>query len=224
MRSLNLLQKDWDDRFHHRPHRLAAAITDAGIVLAAETVLMRMEENEQGLPRLAVEQDEERLMALLSIAYLCRIPPSIKKNVANASAQWTRGEKVLAHFHLAFARLPRLGSARDVYRLYLAGSQIEDGMPPRTLLRRFGLDRTTRQLVKYNPYQPLSRPETAERAAGGQRKMARLRRPPTIRMDAYSSRATSFISANWSVGPIPGSMAKYLRRTVITNRCLDRSP
>ncbi len=154
MRALNTLQKQWIDHFDHRPHHSAAVITNAGLILGADTILMRMVEDHSGTKHLAVEADETRLMTLLSIAYLCRIPTDIRKNIENASEQWQRGDKVLAHFHLAFARLPRLASVTDVYRLYLAGSRLDDGVAPRILLKELGLDRTTRTLVKFDPNQP----------------------------------------------------------------------
>jgi hypothetical protein len=55
---------------------------------------------------------------------------------------------------LAFTGLPKLESANDAYRLYLAGALLDDGLPPREMLAGLGLDRTMRQLDKYDPDQP----------------------------------------------------------------------
>jgi hypothetical protein len=55
---------------------------------------------------------------------------------------------------LAFARLPRLDSANDAYRLYLAGALLDDGVPPREMLAGLALGRTMRQLDKYDSDQP----------------------------------------------------------------------
>jgi hypothetical protein len=60
----------------------------------------------------------------------------------------------LAHIHLAFARLPRLESTNDAYRLYLAEALLDDGLPPREMLAELGLDRAMRQLDKFDPDQP----------------------------------------------------------------------
>jgi hypothetical protein len=78
----------------------------------------------------------------------------IVKNIENASEQWRRGEKVLAHIHLAFTGLPKLEGANDAYRLYLAEALLDDGLSPREMLAELGLDRTMRQLNKYDPDQP----------------------------------------------------------------------
>jgi hypothetical protein len=60
----------------------------------------------------------------------------------------------LAHIHLAFTGMPRLESTDDVYRLYLAEALLDDGFPPREILSELGLDRTMRQIAKYDPNQP----------------------------------------------------------------------
>ena len=58
-----------------------------------------------------------------------------------------RGEKVLAHIHLAFTGLPKLKSANDAYRLYLAGALLDDGLPPREMLAELRPDDApTRQI------------------------------------------------------------------------------
>jgi hypothetical protein len=60
----------------------------------------------------------------------------------------------LAHIHLAFTRLPKLESANDVYRLYLAEALLDNGLPPREMLAKLSLGRTVRQLDKFDPDQP----------------------------------------------------------------------
>jgi hypothetical protein len=60
----------------------------------------------------------------------------------------------LAHIHLAFARLPRLESANDAYRLYLAEALLDDGFSPREMLAELGLGRTMRRFDKFDPDQP----------------------------------------------------------------------
>jgi hypothetical protein len=124
------------------------------LVLGADTILVRMGDTRSGAKALAVEADRERLLSLLGVSYWDRVPPGIVKNIENASEQWRRGEKVLAHIHLAFTGLPELESTNDAYCLYLAGALLDDGLPPRELLAELGLGRTLRQLDKFDPDQP----------------------------------------------------------------------
>jgi hypothetical protein len=123
-------------------------------VLGADTILVRMGETRSGAKALAVEADRERLLTLLGVSYGDQVPPRIVKNVENASEQWRRGEKALAHIHLAFTGLPRLASTNDAYRLYLAEALLDDGLPLRKMLAALGLGRTMRQLDKFDPAQP----------------------------------------------------------------------
>jgi hypothetical protein len=123
-------------------------------VLGADTILVRMGETRSGAKALAVEADRERLLSLLGVSYWDQVPPGVVNKIEKASEQWRRGERALAHIHLAFARLPRLESANDAYRLYLAEALLDDGLPLRKMLAALGLGRTMRQLDKFDPAQP----------------------------------------------------------------------
>jgi hypothetical protein len=154
VRSLNELKKSWDDDVSRGRFHPGLVIKDAGLVLGADTILVRMGETRSGAKTLGVDADRERLLTLLGVSYRDRVPPGIVKNIKIASEQWRRGEKALAHIHLAFAGLPRLESANDAYRLYLAEALLDDGLPPREMLAELGLDGTLRQLDKFDPDQP----------------------------------------------------------------------
>jgi hypothetical protein len=154
VRSFNELKKRWDDHVSHGRFHPGLVIKDAGLVLGADTILVRMGETRSGAKALAVEADRERLLALLGVSYRDQVTTGIVKKIENASEQWRRGEKALAHIHLAFAGLPRLESANDAYRLYLAGALLDDGLPPHEMLAKLGLGRAMRQLDKFDPDQP----------------------------------------------------------------------
>jgi hypothetical protein len=153
VRSFNELKKRWDDHVGRGRYHPGLTIEDAG-VLGADTILVRMSETRCGAKALAIEADRERLLSLLGVSYWDKVPPGIVKNIESASEQWRRGEKALAHIHLAFARLPRLESTNDAYRLYLAEALLDDGLPPREMLAELGLHRAIRQLDKFDPDQP----------------------------------------------------------------------
>src|ERR1700730_6311944 len=100
-------------------------IKDAGPVLCADTIWVRMGETRSGAKALAVEADRERLLSLLGVSYWDKVPPGIVKHMEKASQQAPRGERALAHIHLAFTGLPRLESTDDAYRRYLAEALLD---------------------------------------------------------------------------------------------------
>ncbi len=154
VRSFHELKKQWDDHVSFTHYHPGIVIKDTGLVLGADTILVRMGETSSGAKALAVEADRERLLTLLGVSYGHRVPPGIVKNIEKAAEHWRRGDQVLAHIHLAFTGLPKLESAHDLYRLYLAEALLDDGFPPREMLKELGLDLAMRQIAKYDPNQP----------------------------------------------------------------------
>lgn len=169
VRSFNELKKQWDDHVSFRHYHPGIVIKDAGLVLGADTILVRMGETSSGAKSLAVEADRERLLTLLGVSYGHRVPPGIVKNIENASEHWRRGDQVLAHIHLAFTGLPKLESTHDVYRLYLAEALLDDGFPPREILKELRLDRTLHQIAKYDPNQPRAPAGSGRESGNGRR-------------------------------------------------------
>ncbi|BDV38152.1 hypothetical protein DSM21852_14050 [Methylocystis bryophila] len=107
-----------------------------------------------GAPVLALNEDRERLLALLGVASWRPASSELLRHVEGASAFWRRGEKALANIRLAYAGIPRIEDRADAYRLFLAEALLDDGMAPRELTKALGLEPTRRPLVKYDPSQP----------------------------------------------------------------------
>ena len=89
--------------------------------------------------------DAERSAVLLATAY-GKLQPSALKHLRRAIGCWQRGDAALAHIELAFARLSRLESEDDAFRLFLAEALLDEGMTPRGLAGQLGID-----LEKYDP-------------------------------------------------------------------------
>ena len=101
------LAEDWNRRRASHRFYPAIAFTDEGVVWGAGTVVARMRADPSGVPSLDVERDHDRIIALVAVAAR-GVPPDLTGHFKSAAAHWRRGNKVQAHFHLAFARLPRL--------------------------------------------------------------------------------------------------------------------
>lgn len=131
----------------HRPLR----ITEAGLILGRGTVLARMT---QGVPsHVGVDGEEERILTLLTVTFSKSLPVQLMGNLRRASDQWSRGDKCLAHIHLAFAGLPYVDED-GATRLALADEALAKGLDPHALLKALGLDSTPLAALKFDPNQP----------------------------------------------------------------------
>ena len=148
------LEGRFEKRARSRPIAYAAEIGDDGLVLGAGTILARMTRDSLGAPALDLEDDEDRLDALLAAAHGRPMSPDLPRHLDEAFAHWRRGEKALANIRLAFARIPQLDDRSDAYRLFLAEELLDAGMSPAALMKGLGFDAPARGLAKYDPNQP----------------------------------------------------------------------
>ena len=128
-------------------------MSDAGLVVGAGSILARMTKAADGPPRLALDADRERCLAMLSVAWGRPVGADIFHHVEAASHAWQRGDKALANLRLVFAGLPRLAEPADAYRLCLAEYLLDEGMAPEALMRELGYPTNVDRLGKYNPDQ-----------------------------------------------------------------------
>jgi hypothetical protein len=133
------------------PFAAVPVLTDMGLVLGHGSLLAYMGRTRAGEPKLMLQRDEARLLALLGAAYGRQMSPRIMHHVARASEQWARGETALAQFELAFAHLPRLQTREEAFRLFLAEEVLAQGMSPHELTKALGFDPA---LLKYDADQP----------------------------------------------------------------------
>ena len=152
MRMIHNLAKYWKMRRASRPFYPAIAFTDEGVVWGAGTVLARMRADPSGIPTLIVDGDHDRIIALVA-ATTRRIPPGLTRHFQAAAAQWRRGNKVQANFHLAFARLPRLDGPDDAFHLFTAEQFLFAGFSPALLMQELGFEKSQIALLKF-PGQP----------------------------------------------------------------------
>ena len=149
------------DAFHS-----SVGLTDHGLILGAGSVLVRMVEGSGAARRLALDDDLNRLITLLSVA---RGEPvdsdEVLHHVETASLHWRRGDKALANFRLLFAGLPRVADASAAERLTLAAEVLDGGTSPEALMKPLWPDACPEPLGKYAIDQPRVQ---AGHADGGQ--------------------------------------------------------
>jgi Deoxyribonuclease NucA/NucB len=152
--AVEIFRKRWSEEARLRPFHPYPNIGDEGLTLGAGTILVPMKRDRFGAPVLAVEGNEEKILALLSLGYRRRISIDALKFIKRASMQWARGEKALAHFELAYARLPRFETREDARVLFYFDGMLQLGVPPRMLMRYVGLDTHELDLLEYNRDEP----------------------------------------------------------------------
>jgi hypothetical protein len=144
-----------EEKFHERlcpaPFCRTLTITETGLTLGAGTVLARTTQG--GRSHGAFDGEEERVLALLAVAFGKSVPVHVIGNLRRAAEQWSRGDKCLAHIHLAFASLPQIDED-GAARLALADEALAMGVTPRAVLKALGLDSAPLDALKFDPSQP----------------------------------------------------------------------
>ncbi len=156
MLSLETAREEWAERSRVRSLEPVMTLAKDGLVLGA-TVLTKLRSDAGGLPLLAIDGSEERVLALLAAAYRRPIGPAVLDNIRRAAAEWRRGEICLAQIHLARSELLGLPDREEAsFRLYLSDKLLADGVPPHELIKACGIDPAPLGLLKsgYNPNQP----------------------------------------------------------------------
>ncbi len=144
------LRKEWNTRARSRPFYFYPHICDDGLLLGAATRIAKMVCERRERPFLQIEGEEERVLAMLSLAYKKAVSPGVLKFIKRASLQWSKGEKAIAHFELAFASLPRFSAREDAFRLFCADGLFKRGVSLHWLMRYQGLDTAHIDLLKYS--------------------------------------------------------------------------
>jgi hypothetical protein len=151
VQKIDALRQAFDELSWRLPLDVLPTIREPGLVLGAGTLLARMHRNRRGEEWLALDADEERLLALLSAVSGRQISPRVMHHLSRASQQWRHGDKVMAHIEISFARLPRLETKDDAFRLFLAEDLLAKGFTPERLTLDLGFDA---RLLKYDPEEP----------------------------------------------------------------------
>jgi hypothetical protein len=146
-----------------RPPHPSMTITKAGVVLGAGSFLAPMRRDSAGREAFDLS-GEDRILALLAAAFGRPGGGGALATLRRASELWARGEKTLAHIHLAQCRLPKLETDEQAFRLFLADRLMAAGYSPQELCKALGFD-LPGGLSKYRRDQPRV-PAGSGRASG----------------------------------------------------------
>jgi hypothetical protein len=139
----------------------APCLRPEGLVLGAGTVLT---------PRRAAsaaDDSDDRLNALLAVAYGRPIADQAIGHVKAAAIRWSEGDKACAELHLALSRLARPDNPGEAARrLFMADGLMRAGIAPMTILEALDIEASAgATTAKYSPDQPRV-PAGSGRASG----------------------------------------------------------
>jgi hypothetical protein len=142
------LLSEWDRR-PTGPIYSSMSFVGDDLLLGAGTCLAKLTNGSLLEP--SIEGQEERILALLSVAYWRRISTRVLKSIRGAVRAYGQGKKVLADIHLAHAGLPtikRTNADREFCRLFLADRLLSAGATPLQLLDALRIDTASIRLLK----------------------------------------------------------------------------
>jgi 3D (Asp-Asp-Asp) domain-containing protein len=114
--------------------------TGEGLVLGG-AILAPPHRDRGGTPEIAIDGTEERILALLAVAYRKTTGPGVLGNIRRAARYWRRGENDLAAIEIALSGLPPLEDEKAASTRLLLGEQLlAEGLSPRELIKTCGLD------------------------------------------------------------------------------------
>jgi hypothetical protein len=94
MSTAETLRRSWNAHVHGVRIEPAMTLTEDGLVLGAGTMLLQRSGPANG-------GGDERVLALLTVAYGRRVSPSVLGNIRRAARCWSARDKCLALIHLA---------------------------------------------------------------------------------------------------------------------------
>jgi hypothetical protein len=160
-RTIADLEESWAVKARQAPFYPFVTWTPEGARLGAATLLARNGRSE-----------DDRLLALLSVAHACDVPANALKHFAWAEKEFHRGNLAKSAMHVALTGLPALVGSKAARRLHIAAGIFDhDLLTPLGLMKACGFDCDALDaLVKYRedqPRVPKGNPDGGQRTRDG---------------------------------------------------------
>ncbi len=140
MNQLELLNRRWHEEIRHERISKDMELTESGLALGAGTLLAKTKWVENECVGLDLDGQEDRLLALLSIAFGRGVPSCFIGTLRRVSWKWAQGPRSLARLQITYAGEPQLVDQEDAFLLFIADGLIACGVSPRSLMKAQGLD------------------------------------------------------------------------------------
>ena len=144
------LEKAWADEGRFRDTHRTLTFTKRGLEIGNGTVVVKYSRDDWNRRILWIDGQEERILALLSVAWDQPMPDGIIEHFHNASRAFSKGELSLAHIHLAYTGLQPLEADEENLRLlFMAEGFLRAGVPGNEIRKAWGLGWSAYR--KFNP-------------------------------------------------------------------------
>lgn len=140
MNQVELLNRKWHEEIRHARISQDMELTEAGLALGAGTLLAKTKWVEDGCVGLDLDGQEDRLLALLSIAFGRGISSCFIGSLRRVSWRWAKGGMALTRLPVTYAGKPQLVDQEDAFLLFIADGLIASGVSPRALMKAQGLN------------------------------------------------------------------------------------
>jgi len=144
------LEKAWADEGRYRDTHRTLTFTKRGLEIGNGTIVVKYSRDDWNRRVLHIDGQEERILALLSVAWDHPMPDGIIEHFHNASRAFSKGELSLAHIHLAYIGLQPLEADEENLRLlFMAEGFLRAGVPGNEIRKAWGLGWSN--FRKFNP-------------------------------------------------------------------------
>lgn len=137
------LEKAWARQGRYRETYRTLTFTENGLELGNGSVVAKLARDDRERPILAIDGNEERILALISVAWDQPMPDGIIEHFHRASRAFSKGDLSLAYICLAQTGLQPLEQDEDSLRqLFLADGFLKAGISGNELRKEWGLGRS----------------------------------------------------------------------------------
>jgi len=134
------LEKAWFSEGRYRNTYQRLTFTENGLEIGNGTVVVKLARDEWDRPALAVDGEEERILALLSVAWEKPIPDWVIDHFRSASRALSKGEITQAYIHIAYTGLqPLMPDPETLRLLFFAEGFLDAGISGNEIRKAWGL-------------------------------------------------------------------------------------
>lgn len=140
MNQVELLNRKWHNEVRHERISKDMELSEAGLTLGAGALLAKTKWVEDECVGLDLDSHQDRLLALLSIAFGRGVPSCFIGTLRRVSWHWAQGSMALTRLPITYAGEPQFVDQEDAFLLFIADGLIASGVSPRALMKAQGLD------------------------------------------------------------------------------------